>query len=133
MTPFTEVLLVFGTTRDKEKFEGLDKDEVNFINSLELKDRAMRFVNEYCKRYNVECISMAEHNDEKTKHYQIVFTNYDFTKQACHRRDKKQMRVYGSSLQYMAANAFSGIAIRGIKGGVATHKDLARIHQTQRI
>ncbi|MGG7049107.1 MULTISPECIES: hypothetical protein [unclassified Campylobacter] len=73
MTPFTEVLLVFGTTRDKEKFEGLD--------------------------------------DEKTKHYQIVFTNYDFTKQACHRRDKKQMRVYGSSLQDMAADAFKGIAI----------------------
>lgn len=43
----------------------------------------MDFINKYCKKYGVECVAAAEHNDEKTKHWQILFLNYDFTKHAC--------------------------------------------------
>ena len=68
MTPFTEVLIVFGTQRPKEKKEGLNKEESDFINGLEITYNAMTFINEYCKKYGVECVAAAEHNDEKTKH-----------------------------------------------------------------
>ena len=33
----------------------------------------MDFINKYCKKYGVECVAAAEHNDEKTKHWQILF------------------------------------------------------------
>lgn len=49
MTPFTEVLIVFGTQRPKEEKEGLNKEESDFINGLEITYNAMTFINEYCK------------------------------------------------------------------------------------
>lgn len=50
MTPFTEVLIVFGTQRPKEEKEGLNKEESDFINGLEITYDAMTFINEYCKK-----------------------------------------------------------------------------------
>ena len=41
MTPFTEVLIVFGTQRPKEKKEGLNKEESDFINGLEITHNVM--------------------------------------------------------------------------------------------
>lgn len=63
MTPFTEVLITFGTTRPKNAKEGLNDQELDLINSLNLRSKAQRFINQYCQKYGVECISMAEHND----------------------------------------------------------------------
>lgn len=71
MTPFTEVLIVFGTQRPKEEKEGLNKEESDLINGLEITHNVMTFINEYCKKYGMECIAAAEHNDEKTKHWHI--------------------------------------------------------------
>jgi len=59
-----------GTQRQKEKKEGLNKEESDFINGLEITHNVMTFINEYCKKYGVECIATAEHNDEK-KHWHI--------------------------------------------------------------
>ena len=53
MTPFTEVLIVFGTQRPKEDKEGLNKEESDFINGLEITYNAMSIINEYCKIYGV--------------------------------------------------------------------------------
>lgn len=131
MTPFTEILLTFGTQRPKEENEGLNEEETKFINGLNILAKAMDFINKYCKKYGVECVAAAEHNDEKTKHWQIIFSNYDFTKHACIRRDRKNMAIYGRDMQDMSADAFSGIAVRGVVGSKAIHKTLKQMHKTE--
>lgn len=130
MTPFTEILLTFGTQRPKEAKEGLNKDESAFINGLDMLPRVMGFINGYCNKYGVECISACEHNDEKTKHWQIIFENYDYANHTCIRRNKTQMSKYGKELQDMGADAFRGIAVRGVRGSEATHKNLKQMHET---
>ena len=131
MTPFTEILLTFGTQRPKEEKEGLNEEETKFVNGLNIFANAMDFINKYCKKYGVECVAAAEHNDEKTKHWQIIFSNYDFTKHACIRRDRKNMAIYGREMQDMGADAFSGIAVRGVVGSKAIHKTLKQMHETE--
>lgn len=131
MTPFTEVLIVFGTQRPKEEKEGLNKEESDFINGLEITHNAMTFINEYCKKYGVECIAAAEHNDKKTKHWHIFFTNYDCINHACIRRKKKEMSEYGKELQDMSADTFSRIAVRGLRGSNAVHRKLKLMHKIE--
>ena len=131
MTPFTEILLTFGTQRPKEAKEGLNKDESAFINGLDMLPRVMGFINGYCNKYGVECISACEHNDEKTKHWQIFFENYDYASHACIRRNKTRISKYGKELQDMGADVFRGIAVRGVRGSEATHKNLKQMHKTE--
>ena len=131
MTPFTEVLIVFGTQRPKEEKEGLNKEESDFINGLEITYNAMTFINEYCKKYGMECIAATEHNDEKTKHWHIFFTNYDRINHACIRRKKKEMSEYGKELQDMSADAFNHIAVRGLRGSNAVHRNLKLMHKIE--
>lgn len=131
MTPFTEVLIVFGTQRPKEEKEGLNKEESDFINGLEITYNAMTFINKYCKKYGVECIAATEHNDEKTKHWHIFFTNYDRINHACIRRKKKEMSEYGKELQDMSADAFNHIAVRGLRGSNAVHRNLKLMHKIE--
>ena len=131
MTPFTEIILSFGTQRKKGKNEGLNKKESDFINALDIFSRANKFINEYCNKYGVECIAACEHNDEKTKHWQIIFENYDYANHTCIRRNKTQMSKYGKELQDMGADAFRGIAVRGVRGSEATHKNLKQMHKTE--
>ena len=54
MTPFAEIILSFGTQRPKE---AINKDESAFINGLDMLPRVMGFINGYCNKYGVECIS----------------------------------------------------------------------------
>ena len=131
MTPFTEIILSFGTQRKKGENEGLNKKESDFINALDIFSRANKFINEYCNKYGVECIAACEHNDEKTKHWQIIFENYDYANHTCIRRNKTQMSKYGKELQDMGADAFRGIAVRGVRGSEATHKNLKQMHKTE--
>ena len=131
MTPFTEIILSFGTQRPKEPKEGLNKDESDLINGLDMLPMVMSFINYYCNKYGVECIAACEHNDEKTKHWQIIFENYDYTNHACIRRNKTQMSKYGKELQDMGADAFRGIAVRGVRGSKATHKNLKQMHEME--
>lgn len=131
MTPFTEIILSFGTQRPKEPKEGLNKDESDLINGLDMLPKVMGFINGYCNKYGVECISACEHNDEKTKHWQIIFENYDYANHTCIRRNKTQMSKYGKELQDMGADAFRNIAVRGARGSEATHKNLKQMHKTE--
>ena len=131
MTPFTEIILSFGTQRKKEKNEGLNKEESDFVNALDIFSHANKFINEYCNKYGVECIAACEHNDEKTKHWQIIFENYDYVNHTCIRRNKTQMSKYGKELQDMGADAFRSIAVRGVRGSEATHKNLKQMHKTE--
>ena len=133
MVGFSEMVISFGTERDKEPKEGLNSTEVNFINAKVSLDRVQRFANLYCAKYNVKCLLIAEHNDEKTKHYQLIFTNYLFGEHKNIRFDgKRETSAFGGGLQEMGAEAFDGIANRGLKGSKLRHKNLKQMHKTEK-
>lgn len=132
MAGFCEIIITFGTDRKKEPKEGLNKEESKFINENIHMDRVMRFINAYCSKYGVKCLLIAEHNDEKTKHYQIIFTNYNFEKHANLRfSGRTQTAKFGQELQDMGAEAFEGQVLRG-KPSNNRHKSLTQMHQIAR-
>lgn len=132
MSSFCEIIITFGTDRKKEPKEGLNEEESKFVNENIRMDRVMRFVNAYCSKYGVKCLLIAEHNDEKTKHYQIIFTNYNFEKHANLRfSGRSQTAKFGKELQDMGAEAFEGQVLRG-KPSNNRHKSLTQMHQITR-
>ena len=129
MASFFEVIITFGTDRKKEPKEGLNDKESQFINEKIQIDRVMRFINAYCAKYGVKCLLVAEHNDEKTKHYHIIFTNYNFEKHANLRfSGRSKTAKFGQELQDMGAEAFEGQVLRG-KPSKNRHKNLTQMHQ----
>jgi len=129
MRSFCEIIITFGTDRKKEPKEGLNDEESKFINENICMDRVMRFVNAYCAKYGAKCLLVAEHNDEKTKHYHIIFTNYNFEKHAILRfSSRSQTAKFGQELQDMGAEAFEGQVLRG-KPSKNRHKNLTQMHQ----
>ena len=129
MASFCEVIITFGTDREKEPKEGLNDEESKFINENICMDRVMRFVNAYCAKYGAKCLLVAEHNDEKTKHYHIIFTNYNFEKHANLRfSGRSKTAKFGKELQDMGAEAFEGQVLRG-KSSKNRHKNLTQMHQ----
>lgn len=133
MVGFSEIVISFGTDRNKESKEGLNKTEVNFINAQVSLDRVRRFANDYCAKYGVKCLLIAEHNDEKTKHYQLIFTNYQFENHKNLRfNDKGETLKFGRSMQEMGGAAFKGIALRGELGSKMRHKNIKQMHKTEK-
>ena len=129
MASFFEVIITFGTDREKEPKEGLNDEESKFINENIHMDRVMRFINAYCSKYGAKCLLVAEHNDEKTKHYHIIFTNYNFEKHANLRfSGRSKTAKFGKELQDMGAEAFEGQVLRG-KPSKNRHKNLTQMHQ----
>ena len=129
MASFCEVIITFGTDREKEPKEGLNDEESKFINENICMDRVMRFINAYCAKYGVKCLLVAEHNDEKTKHFHIFFTNYSFEKHANLRfSGRSKTAKFGQELQDMGAEAFEGQVLRG-KPSKNRHKNLTQMHQ----
>ena len=129
MASFCEVIITFGTDREKEPKEGLNDEESKFINENIHMDRVMRFINAYCSKYGAKCLLVAEHNDEKTKHYHIIFTNYNFEKHANLRfSGRSKTAKFGKELQDMGAEAFEGQVLRG-KPSKNRHKNLTQMHQ----
>lgn len=129
MRSFCEVIITFGTDREKDPKEGLNDEESKFINENIHMDRVMRFVNAYCAKYGAKCLLVAEHNDEKTKHYHIIFTNYNFEKHANLRfSGRSKTAKFGKELQDMGAEAFEGQVLRG-KPSKNRHKNLTQMHQ----
>ena len=129
MRSFCEIIITFGTDRKKEPKEGLNEEESKFINENIHMDRVMRFVNAYCAKYGAKCLLVAEHNDEKTKHYHIIFTNYNFEKHANLRfSGRSKTAKFGQDLQDMGAEAFEGQVLRG-KPSKNRHKNLTKMHQ----
>ena len=129
MASFCEVIITFGTDREKEPKEGLNEEESKFINENIQMDRVMRFINAYCAKHGVKCLLVAEHNDEKTKHFHIFFTNYSFEKHANLRfSGRSKTAKFGKELQDMGAEAFEGQVLRG-KSSKNRHKNLTQMHQ----
>ena len=129
MRSFCEIIITFGTDRKKEPKEGLNDEESKFINENIRMDRVMRFVNAYCAKYGAKCLLVAEHNDEKTKHFHIFFTNYSFEKHANLRfSGRSKTAKFGQELQDMGADAFEGQVLRG-KPSKNRHKNLTQMHQ----
>lgn len=132
MAGFCEIIITFGTDRKKEPKEGLNKEESKFVNENIRMDRVIRFINTYCAKYGVKCLLIAEHNDEKTKHYHIIFTNYNFEKHVNLRfSGRAQTAKFGKELQDMGAEAFKGQVLRG-KPSNNRHKSLTQMHQIAR-
>ena len=132
MRSFCEIIITFGTDREKEPKEGLNDEESKFINENIQMDRVMRFINAYCAKHGVKCLLVAEHNDEKTKHFHIFFTNYSFEKHANLRfSGRSKTAKFGQELQDMGAEAFEGQVLRG-KPSNSRHKNLTQMHQTAR-
>lgn len=133
MVGFSEIVISFGTDRNKEPKEGLNKTEVNFINAQVSLDRVLRFARSYCAKYGVKCLLISEHNDEKTKHYQLIFTNYLFKEHRNLRFDGKgNTSKFGRSMQEMGGAAFEGIALRGEPGSKMRHKNIKQMHKTEK-
>ena len=129
MAGFCEIIITFGTDREKEPKEGLNDEESKFINENIHMDRVMRFVNAYCAKYGAKCLLVAEHNDEKTKHFHIFFTNYNFEKHANLRfSGRSKTAKFGKDLQDMGAEAFEGQVLRG-KSSKNRHKNLTQMHK----
>ena len=129
MRSFCEIIITFGTDREKEPKEGLNDEESKFINENIHMDRVMRFVSTYCAKYGAKCLLVAEHNDEKTKHFHIFFTNYSFEKHANLRfSGRSKTAKFGQELQDMGAEAFEGQVLRG-KPSKNRHKNLTQMHQ----
>ena len=129
MRSFCEIIITFGTDRKKEPKEGLNDEESKFINENIHMDRVMRFVNAYCAKYGAKCLLVAEHNDEKTKHFHIFFTNYSFEKHANLRfSGRSKTAKFGQDLQDMGAEAFEGQVLRG-KSSKNRHKNLTQMHK----
>ena len=129
MRSFCEIIITFGTDREKEPKEGLNDEESKFINENIHMDRVMRFVNAYCAKYGAKCLLVAEHNDEKTKHFHIFFTNYSFEKHANLRfSGRSKTAKFGQDLQDMGAEAFEGQVLRG-KPSKNRHKNLTQMHK----
>ena len=129
MRSFCEIIITFGTDREKEPKEGLNDEESKFINENICMDRVMRFVNAYCAKYGAKCLLVAEHNDEKTKHFHIFFTNYSFEKHANLRfSGRSKTAKFGQDLQDMGAEAFEGQVLRG-KPSKNRHKNLTQMHK----
>ena len=134
MVGFSEIVISFGTDRNKEPKEGLSQTETNFINAQVSLDRVLKFARSYCAKYGVKCLLISEHNDEKTKHYQLIFTNYLFKEHRNLRFDGKgNTSKFGRSMQEMGGAAFEGIALRGeISGSKARHKNLKQMHKDEK-
>ena len=133
MVGFSEIVISFGTDRNKEPKEGLSKTETNFINAQVSLDRVLKFARSYCAKYGVKCLLISEHNDEKTKHYQLIFTNYQFENHKNLRFDGKgETLKFGRSMQEMGGIAFDGVALRGEIGSKARHKNLKQMHRTEK-
>lgn len=129
MRSFCEIIITFGTDRKKEPKEGLNDEESKFINENICMDRVMRFINAYCAKYGAKCLLVAEHNDEKTKHFHIFFTNYNFEKHANLRfSGRSKTAKFGQDLQDMGAEAFEGQVLRG-KPSKNRHKNLTQMHK----
>nr|WP_314469728.1 hypothetical protein [uncultured Campylobacter sp.] len=133
MVGFSEIVISFGTDRNKEPKEGLSQTETNFINAQVSLDRVLKFARSYCAKYGVKCLLISEHNDEKTKYYQLIFTNCLFKEHRNLRFDGKgNTSKFGRSMQEMGGIAFGGIALRGEIGSKARHKNLKQMHQDEK-
>ena len=133
MVGFSEIVISFGTQRPKEPKEGLSQTETNFINAQVSLDRVLRFARSYCAKYGVKCLLISEHNDEKTKHYQLIFTNDLFEEHRNLRFDGKgNTSQFGRNMQEMGGAAFEGIALRGEPGSKMRHKNIKQMHKTEK-
>ena len=96
---------------------------MNIVNAQISLDRVLKFARSYYAKYGVKCLLISEHNDENTKHYQLIFTNYQFENHKNLRFDGKgETKDFGRSMQEMGGAAFENIALRGETGSNTKHK-----------
>lgn len=116
---FEEFIVTFGTDRAKGD-EGLNDDEVAEINSKGYRVNIEQIL-EQLYRQGYSNFIITEHNDEKTKHYQILCTNYSYVTKKFVNINPAAYSKYGTELQDIADKAFEGVAKRGKRKSKAKH------------
>lgn len=120
-TLFEEHIITFGIQReDMDRI--LTQEENEYINSKDYEAEVEKFIVALSSKYANNDFWVACHRDETTVHYQIISTRYNFREKTIPRfKSKIELAKYGTDLQDMAAEAFTGKAVRGVKGSARPH------------
>ena len=134
MKVFDEFVIFFGTDRDKKSSTGapgsLTTEETKAINEIDYMDEVLKFIKELERKYGYNDFLIAEHNDEKTKHYQIVASGVNIHTKKLNKMNKAEYSKFGTDLQDMLAEAFKGKTIRGNRK-MAKHLSLKEMHANE--
>ncbi|WP_170020367.1 hypothetical protein [Campylobacter sp. RM16190] len=100
----------------------LTQEETDYINSKDYEAEVEKFIVMLSNKYGNNDFWVACHRDETTVHYQVISIRYDFKKKAIPRlKSKIEVAKYGTDLQDLAAEAFKGKAVKGVKGSTRPH------------
>lgn len=120
-TLFEEHIITFGIQRE-DMDRNLTQEETDYINSKDYEAEVEKFIISLSNKYGNNDFWIACHRDENIVHYQIISTRYDFQNKTIPRfKSKIELAQYGTDLQDMAAEAFRGKAVRGVKGSARPH------------
>ncbi len=119
--PFSEFVLSFGTSREKNDGEALTREESEYINSRNFDENALAFI-EKLRGLGYSNFQLVRHFDEKTQHYHILCLNWDFVNHRPMHMNKFQLKEHGVKLQDMMAEAFADAGVlRGQRGSRRRH------------
>lgn len=120
-TLFEEHIITFGIQRE-DMDRNLTQEEINYINSKDYETEVEKFIVALSSKYGNNDFWVACHRDETTVHYQVISTRYNFREKTIPRfKSKIELAKYGTDLQDLAAEAFMGKAVRGVKGSTRPH------------
>lgn len=94
---------------------GLTEDESEFFNHLDsnaMQERVNKYIKNLEETYGIRVIYCAEHNDEKTKHWQFLYSNYDFDNHKSFKSDlsKFDLKKRGVQIQDMVHDNFKDLS-----------------------
>ena len=119
--PFSEFVLSFGTSREKNDGEALTPEENAEINAQDFNENALAFV-EKLRGLGYSNFQLVRHCDEKTQHFHILCLNWNFTNHRPMHFNRFQLKEHGVKLQDMLAEAFADAGVqRGQKGSRRRH------------
>lgn len=128
---FEEIIITFGSDRIREgkADRGLTDKEAEYINSQDFTQEIQTFCENLRKRHGYNDFIVAEHQDEKTVHYQILAGRYNYeTGKFQPKMSKAELSKFDAGLQDLAVESFNGKVIRGKINSKAVHDTLEVIH-----
>ena len=108
---FEEIIITFGSDRIREgkADRGLTDKEAEYINSQDFTQEIQTFCENLRKRHGYNDFIVAEHQDEKTVHYQILAGRYNYeTGKFQPKMSKAELSKFDAGLQDLAVESFNG-------------------------